>query len=148
MTVKVYTVGAFRASKDLRVRSGAATRTAKRGRVFADAAWREFYVQVNPITITFSPSTISAVTPTITALSTVTAIVSGAALPLSYVWSVVSFEAPVTPTILNSATASPTLRQSGLGFGDSYSALFRVTVTDSLGIVATGEVAATFIRTE
>jgi hypothetical protein len=150
MTLKSYTAGAFRSPKDLRVRSGGAIRTAKRGRVFAAAAWREFYVQENPINITIFPSPVTS-QPSVNPAyldALVSAFVAGGTSPFTYVWSVVSFDTPSMPTISNGTTASPTFRALGIVPGDTHGAIFRVTIADNLGLTATKDVIATFTRTE
>jgi hypothetical protein len=148
MSLKTYKDGAWRTVKKWQIRQGNTWQTVKRARTFVGGAWREFYAYVNPITVIFSPTAVTATSSSTVATGGVLAVVSGGTAPITYAWSVASYDAPTTPTIINGATASPTLRQSALGIGDSYTALFMVTATDNLGIVATGQVAATFTRTE
>jgi hypothetical protein len=147
MSLKTYKDGAWRTVKKWQIRQGNSWQTVKRARAFVGGAWREFYAYVNPMGIVITPPDVEAITSTPVASASVLATVTGGTAPISYVWSVSSFTAPITPTILNGTTAAPTLRQSGLVPNDIHLATFSVIATDSLGVTASDQVLATFLRT-
>jgi hypothetical protein len=150
MTFKTYASGGWRTINKWQIRQGNAWRTVKRAQTFVGGIWREFYVQENPINITILPSPVTS-QPAANLFyldALVSAFVAGGTSPFTYVWSVDSFDTPSIPTILNGTTASPTFRAFDIGPGDTHGAIFRVTVTDNLGLTATKDVIATFTRTE
>lgn len=71
--------------------------------------------------------------------NTVTAVVSGGQAPYSYAWTLVSNTNPGTPFATNPTIATTAFR----GFVEG-EALFRITVTDSLGNTQNAIVSATF----
>ena len=86
-----------------------------------------------PMSAGASPSTVSGTTlgtgSAITDSATCTP--SGGTAPYSYAWEVVSFDGPVTPTAVTPSNATTGFRQTSIGIGESYSAVFRCMVTDS-----------------
>lgn len=85
-----------------------------------------------PLEASASPSTVSGSTlGTGTATTNpATCTPSGGTPPYSYLWEVVSYDGPASP-VANSAAATTTFTQTGIGVGESYSAVFRCLVTDS-----------------
>lgn len=81
-----------------------------------------------------------------TAISeTVTCTPSGGTGPYTYAWTRISYTSGTAPTSNSAATAATAFTQTGLGPGDTESAVFRCTVTDSLAATATADVTVTFL---
>lgn len=69
--------------------------------------------------------------------------VSGGVTPYTYSWAKVSGDAI---TVTNETTATPTFSATGLAYGESRSAVYELTVTDSIGTVGTDQATITISR--
>jgi hypothetical protein len=110
--------------------------------VFHDGAWRNGAVFVPPLSLAVSPSDTGGgnfVPGTITTGS-VTATPTGGLAPFTYAWTRLSGD-PANPTAPTNATTSFSLFANDPA---SFSAVFRCTVTDSLGTTATADVPTFF----
>ena len=140
----------------MRVRDEGAWREVTKSRVYAEGAWRDINeVQtyqddawriaaefVDPLSVTITPSQAngSDFGTGFVVTSLVTAIPEGGRGPFSYEWSFVSgFQGAITSPLTSSTAFSLFLPQ-----GANASAVYRCTVTDNLGSVASADVSAFF----
>lgn len=125
--------GAWAEADTRRVYQGGAWRTVRKAWVYASGSWRQYFIGADPMSAVVSPDEIFATSSMSTTVGSTaaTAVVTGGLAPFTYVWSVVSFDAGVSPTITNSTAASTAFVQTGVAASDTNTATFRVTVTDS-----------------
>lgn len=146
MTVKVKSGGAVQTASAISIKIAGVMRAVRTIRVMHGAALRTVYSTTSALTASASPASVfgvTASTPCVTDSTTMTP--SGGTSPYTYSWALVSFSGGNTPTVTSSTLASTTFQQAKLGGADeSNTAIFRCTVTDSLGATATADVSASF----
>jgi hypothetical protein len=86
-----------------------------------------------PMSAVAAPATVSGNTfGTGTATTDATTVTpSGGTPPYTYAWQTVSYDNPTPPDVDSPSSAATTFNQTGIGPGESYSAVFRCLVTDS-----------------
>lgn len=149
MTISVKTGAGTQAAGAIHVRTASGSQHAQKVRLrtgLAPGDLNLIYSGSSPLTVTVTPSTASFVSYTSANVSgTLTATPSGGTAPYSYAWTVVSFDAPFSPTISNAAIAAPLVTKNVVTTYSEKSAVFQVVVTDALGLTATATVPATFV---
>lgn len=144
--IRVRTSTGAAAIKAIRVRRpGGETKAVFAGSLRNTVALKRFFTQSGSITATATPPTVSAYTATGSTATIVTASVtvapSNGSSPYTYAWTLISSDGGTwsaqTPT-----TATTKFVCSGVGPGAEYAAVFRCTVTDSVGGTGTVDVEA------
>lgn len=145
MAHESYIGGAWVQAKKRERFIGGSWRMARTAEMFDGTAWRQYFTGVVPMTVSISPNPLLAFTfNNTTVTGSVTASVTDGLAPFTYSWAVISHSSFVSPTIINSATASPTLRQTNVTSETSETAVFRVTVTDNTGLQVASDLSADF----
>lgn len=106
---------------------------------------RLVYSVAPPMSLSVAPSSVAGGTtggPAITDAATATPV--GGIGPYTYVWTVISYDAAVSPTVNSPTSASTTFRQTGVPANDAVGAIFRCTATDSFSSTASANVSAYF----
>jgi hypothetical protein len=144
---RIFFNGLWREIKRRYVFHAGSWRAVKRAWVYTGGAWRQYYVGVDPFTITFEPSSLFASSfSNRTVTGSVSTIVSGGLAPFTYSWTVVSFTAPVSPLVASPTLAATNLTQTGVQPDSFEDAVFRVSVTDTVGQTGTADLPASFFN--
>ena len=138
--------GAWEEADTRRVYQGGAWRTVKKAWVYASGSWRQYFIGADAMSAAVSPDEIFATSSMNTTVgsSAATAVVTGGLAPFTYAWTVISFDAGVSPSITSSTAASTSFVQTGVAASDTHTATFRVTVTDSAAQTDFADVVVSF----
>lgn len=141
---------------------GGAWRTVQAGDAYIFGAWRrllyaEAYIGGNwetiatyttPMSVSFTPpfaaGSAASGSPVTVVTNTVTGVVTGGLGPFSYAWSLVSSSGGETSTASSPAFASSFFSKPSVASGEVWGDTFRLTVTDSIGSTASGDLAVSF----
>lgn len=142
MTLKVETSSGLKQISRLRaVITGGDRRVLRLSRVKADLSLETFFNDVPTLAATALPASFRATNNT-TVEGVAGFAVTGGILPFTYLTTVISSSLPTA--VLNEATASPTLRQTGVAIDTTGTANMSTLITDNSGQTATVAFTATF----
>jgi len=149
MTISVKTGAGTQAARAIHVRTSSGSQHAQKVRVrtgLAPGDLNLIYSGSSPLSVSILPSTayfISFASATVS--GQLTAYPVGGTTPYTYAWTVVSYDAPFTPTISNTTSAAPFVTKNVVTASAEKNAVFQVVVTDALGLTASATVPATFV---
>ena len=142
MTIRVETPTGLKEISRLRVVvTGGEKRVLRLSRVKADLSLEAFYNDVPTLSVSISPASFTSSGNT-TVEGVVTFTPSGGIAPYTYLCTVLS--SSHSTAVLNPTTASPTLRQTGVGSDVTGTANMRVAVSDNSGQSITSDFVAEF----
>lgn len=149
MGLKIRNGGAWRNISSLKIRSGGGWRSIKAIKVYSGGAWRDvanFTTGGGTLSVSLSVDSVGRSARLSTISTTiVTATPLGGQTPYTYSWAKQSGDDISAMTPANSGTA---FQASGMDIFETRTAVFRCTVTDTLGSSAHDDVTVTIIRLE
>ena len=110
---------------------------------------RIVYSTAPPFSASASPGTVSGIGATSTLTTDASTIIPvGGTAPYTYQWTLNTYDAPIAPTANSPTSATSTFTQTGITFGESYSAEWGWLVTDSSvpPLSANGTISSFWIR--
>lgn len=152
MTMKIRVGGATRTITAGKVKQSGVERALRTIKVMDGGTLRTVAIFTTPLTASATPSSVTGSTriaqPTTVTTASTTAAPSGGTGPYTYAWVRVSYAGGAAPTITAASSASTAFQQaSDISFA-TYTAVFRVTITDVFGQTATADVSASFYNDE
>lgn len=149
MPTKIRQGGAWRTITGCKVFKGGSWRSIKAIKVYSDGAWRDvgnFTVGGGDLNLTLSNSSVTRSARLTTIGSTIViASPTGGQTPYTYAWTKQSGDAISAMTPSNAGTA---FQASGMAILETRTAVFRCTVTDTLGSSEHADVSVTITRLE
>lgn len=150
--MKVRTAGALKTITSAKVKVAGVVRTLRTIKVMNGGVLRTVAIFTTPMTASVSPTSVTGSTriaePTIVTTAGATASPSGGTGPYTYSWVRVSYAGGAAPTITASTNATTAFKQASDLSYNTYTAVFRVTITDVFGQTDTADVAASFYNDE
>lgn len=152
MTMKIRAAGAVKTITAAKVRQSGVIRTIRTIKAMDDGILRTVAIFTTPLSASVSPTSVTGATsilkPTTVQTTPASASPIGGTGPYSYSWVRLSYIGGAAPTITAPASATTTFQQVSATNFATYTAVFRVTITDVFGQTATANVSASFYNDE